>query len=791
MRITRRLFLRNSGFAFSHAVRSPRWLLGASSDAQRNMVFNLSAGWQLFRAGVLIEDAIALPHTVTKLSWKDWAPESWEAIWNYRIRFRLPAKVDGQRLLLHVERAVTNARVLVNDHEVGSHRGGFLPFSYEVTHAITPGENSLEIEVDSRWLDVPPAGSPKGLSAVDYYLPGGLTGNVTLEVLPPIAIEDVWARPRDVMSGQPSLDVTVTLNNAKTAKRSRITAQLYDGEELLKESYIALLPNRKELNVSLGLHSLKGIKLWEPSHPKLYRLVVSMESGGQRTHQRSVLVGFRDARFELDGFYLNGKKLRLFGLNRHELFPYTGFAASPRTMRRDAFYLRHVLNCNVVRCSHYPQSSAFLDACDEFGLMVWEEIPGWQYLGDEAWKEIVVENVADMVRRDRNRPSIIIWGTRINESHNDPELYRHTRDVAKRLDPTRPTSGSMTPSSRADWKERWHEDVFAFDDYHAAQDGSIGIEPAVEGYPYMLAEAVGQYSYGTARNFLRKYRRAGNPEEQNSQARFHAQAHDRAARDPHNAGVIAWCAYDYASPMNAYRGVKCPGVVDVFRIPKLGASFYMAQVDPNTRIVLEPSFYWDAALHAHSGPVVVFSNCDMLKVFLDDQLLATVLPNKNEYPNLLYPPFTLNLPWDSVEKSILKIDGFVQGTQRVSRSFQGDRSDDRLWLEADDPIIHADGIDETRVSFGVTDRFGNLRPSGEGIITVQLAGPAVLVGQPTFDLTDTGGVGASWIKSLPLQNGNVTVTIRHPKFTTREVAIQVVDPQPLGQQSKADRSLMG
>lgn len=726
----------------------------------------------------MIEDAITLPHTVTKLSWKDWAPETWEAIWNYRIGFRLPAKIDGQRLRLHVERALTKARVFVNGHEVGSHRGGFLPFSYEVTHAVMPGENSLEIEVDSRWLDVPPAGSPKGPPAVDYYLPGGLTGKVALEVLPAMAIEDIWVRPRDVMTQQPSLDITVTLNQSKAMKKSRITAQLYDGKELLAESHIALPPNNiKDADVSVALHSLKGIRLWEPSNPKLYRLVVTVESAREPTHQRSVSVGFRDARFELDGFYLNGKKLRLFGLNRHELFPYTGFAASPRSMRKDAFYLRHVLNCNVVRCSHYPQSSAFLDACDEFGLMVWEEIPGWQYLGDAAWKEIAVENVADMVRRDRNRPSIIVWGTRINESHNDPELYGRTRDIAKRLDPTRPTSGSMTPNSRADWKERWHEDVFAFDDYHAAPDGSVGIEPAVEGYPYMLAEAVGQYSYGTAKNFLRRYRRTGNPEEQNSQAILHAQAHDRAARDPHNAGVIAWCAYDYASPMNAYRGVKCPGVVDVFRIPKLGASFYMAQVDPNTRIVLEPSFYWDIASRAHSGDAVVFSNCDTLKVSLGDQLFATALPNKRDYPNLLYPPFTFNLPWDTAEKSILKIDGFIQGKQVVSRSFQGGRTDDRLRLEADDSRIYADGVDETRVSFGVTDQYGNLRPSAEGIITVQLVGPAVLVGQSTFDLAETGGVGASWIRSLPVQTGKVTVSVRHPTFATREVTIQVIDRQ--------------
>lgn len=85
--------------------------------------------------------------------------------------------------------------------------------------------------------------------------------------------------------------------------------------------------------------------------------------------------------------------------------------------------------------------------------MVWEETPGWQYLGDEAWKKLVVRDVEDMVLRDRNHPSVIIWGVRVNESNNDPDLYRRTRQVAKSLDDSRPTSGSMTPYSIKNWRE--------------------------------------------------------------------------------------------------------------------------------------------------------------------------------------------------------------------------------------------------------------------------------------------------------------------------------------------------
>ena len=134
--------------------------------------------------------------------------------------------------------------------------------------------------------------------------------------------------------------------------------------------------------------------------------------------------GFRQASFELDGFYLNGERLQIFGLNRHQLFPYTGMAAPARLQARDAQLIKQELNCNMVRCSHYPQSPHFLDACDQLGLMVWEEPPGWQYVGDENFDGIFLQNVHDMVIRDRNRPSVVVWGTRLNETASYPDAVR-------------------------------------------------------------------------------------------------------------------------------------------------------------------------------------------------------------------------------------------------------------------------------------------------------------------------------------------------------------------------------
>ena len=157
---------------------------------------------------------------------------------------------------------------------------------------------------------------------------------------------------------------------------------------------------------------------------------------------------------------MNGKVIKLRGLDRHQTFPFVGQAMPGRAQRRDAQILRNKLKCNIVRTSHYPQSRHFLDACDEIGLLVLEEIPGWQHIGDETWKLISIDNVRRMVRRDWNHPSIILWGVRINESKDDHDFYVRTNALSHQLDPTRQTGGI-----RYLYDSEFLEDVFTMNDF--------------------------------------------------------------------------------------------------------------------------------------------------------------------------------------------------------------------------------------------------------------------------------------------------------------------------------------
>lgn len=716
---------------------------------------------------------VTLPHSVTPLSWQKWDPASWEDVWVYRRHFSVPPDYRGARLFLHFDRVLATATPVVNGHVLEPHQGGFLPFEREITGHVSAGENVLAVEVDSRWLNVPPSGSPKGPKSVDYLLPGGITGSVELRAVPQTFLRNVFAKPVDVLSPQRRVEIRCQIDTAQQLPTPiRLLAILRIGARDLatvsKEFQVET--NLQDFNLTLS--ALRDVQLWDVDNPHLYDLEVRIIVGGRPVHSYATRIGFREARFELDGFFLNGRRLRLFGLNRHELYPYLGFAAPDRLQRRDAEILRNKFNCNAVRCSHYPQSEAFLDACDELGLLVWEEPPGWQYIGDDHWKDLAIRDVEAMIRRDWNHPSIVIWGVRINESPNEQELYRRTTTLAKSLDDSRPVSGAMNSHS----KEGWAEDVFAYDDYHAESKNSVGILDPVEGFPYMIAEAVGQFNYRSGNGFDRRYRRAGDITDQMDQALWHAMAHSKAADHTRCAGVIAWCAFDYASLMNDYDGVKCPGVADVFRFPKLGASFYLAQVDPSARPVIEPNFYWDFGPHTPTGPgehAAIFSNCGRLELSIDGKQFASLRPDRDGFPNLKFPPFFADLKLDGTAPKELRIDGYLGDKRVISRLFSSDRTSDRLWLQADDTKLIADGSDITRLAFAVADKFGVPRAYAGGKVTLRIEGPGILVGDNPFDLPPSGGIGAVYIRTMEGSTGHIRVTATHEKLPAASVDLHV------------------
>lgn len=721
---------------------------------------------------------ISLPHTVTDLTWDDWDPASWERTWIYRLHFDVPSQ-DGARYFLDFDGAMTNATPSVNGQQLGEHLGGYLPFTREITDIVRPGENLLAVVLDSGFqVNVPPNVPGQESDSVDYWQPGGLYRGVRLRTEPAAFIADVSATPRHVLDrAERRLDVEVTLDAAATPHgETTLVIELRDGDRVISS---AACPAKVEVGATTVTTSLRGlddITLWDTVSPRLYTVAVTLVADATPVHSRQTRTGFREAVFRNDGFYLNGRRLQLFGVNRHQHYPYAGFAMPDRVQRKDAELLRRELNCNMVRCSHYPQSPAFLDACDELGLMVWEEPPGWVYLGDDEWKERACQDVAAMIRRDRNHPSIIIWGVRLNETADDVPLYSRTQQIARDLDDSRQTAGAM--AGRLESCE-YLQDVFAEDDY-ASSLSPDGVKwPELDPLsprtdrPYLITETVGTIS-GPAP----WYRRIDAQRVLQGQAVAHARMHNLAAADERFCGVLTWSGIDYESRFgpNIWRGVKYTGVVDLFRVPKPGAAIYQAQVDPMIRPVIAPAFYWD---FGPTSPVtalpsaMICSNLTRLEIFVGGEYFATVRPDTTRYGNLKFPPSFVDFSRvDGTTLPELRIDGYLGDSLRLSRTFSSDPGTDLLSLVADDAELIADGVDTTRVEFRAVDAYGAPRPCVEGEVELSVSGPADLIGESPFPFATTGGAGAVWIRTRPGSPGIITVRASHRRLGTATVVVR-------------------
>jgi beta-galactosidase len=743
--------------------------------------YSLNSGW-LFREFANGADQVGyderdfapvtLPHCVTRLSWRDWDPAAWERTWVYRRHIDGAGLLDG-RVLIDFDGVMVNAVVLVNGQVAGSHKGGYLPWSTEVTSYLKPGDNLLAVVVDSRCFPVPPEGVPGNPGSVDFLQPGGIYRDVRLRVLPDAFLSDVFARPASVLTSDRYVDIQCTIDAAAAPDGPvRLTASLADRTRPIAavSQTIQGIPAGTSAG-ALRLTGLGAIDLWSPQNPKLYELTttISVPKGG--THSVSQRIGFREAVFRPDGFFLNGERLKIFGLDRHQLFPYTGMAAPARVQRRDAEILKNDFNCNMVRCSHYPQSPHFLDACDELGLMVWEEAPGWHHIGDAAWQDLVVQNVRDMVVRDRSRPSVIIWGTRLNEVTGYAGLWNRTRQAARELDGSRPSSGAMGHRR----EKYWNEDVFAFDDYHLDPLGNARLLPPLDGVPYLVTESV-----GVQLPRPRHYRWIDPPALLAKQAMLHAQVHDIAQSDPRYAGLLGWVAFDYASLMGPGGvRVKWAGVADGFRVAKPGAAIYLSQVDPRVRPVVVPTFFWesgDGAAPGGPGPnAMIASNCERVEVFVGGEHAGSGQPVLDAalYGHLAYPPTLVDLTMTGKDRPELRIEGYVGGEQVAVVRMSAGPDGDHLGMTADDTVIAGDGCDATRVVFRALDTYGNQRRFRTGEVTLQVTGPAELIGDNPFQFGAYGGLGAVWIRSRPGKSGPVTVTARHPVLGRAQVQLTV------------------
>jgi len=581
---------------------------------------------------------IRLPHTCKETPFHYFDESLYQMVSGYRRHLLIPKDWQGKRILLTFEGAAHDSTVFCNGKKVGEHHCGYTAFTVDLTDNVLYGQdNLLCVRLDSREnLNVPPFGY-----VIDYMTYGGIYRDVRLEVKEKVSLSDIFVHTAidfrsSPVTAQITSEITLTESNENVTIRQyympKSTATAQESWRLLCEQTVSAdVSCDKEFSLTA---TITAPLLWDTEEANLYILKTQLYQDNTLLDETETTFGIREAVFKKDGFYLNGRKLRIRGLNRHQSFPYVGYAMPKSMQRLDADLLKKELGLNAVRTSHYPQSHYFLERCDELGLLVFTEFPGWQHIGDDAWKAQAVANAEDMIRQYRNHPSIILWGIRINESPDDDAFYEKTNAVAHKLDPSRPTGGV-----RAMKKSHLLEDVYTYNDF--LHDGEMpGCDPKKKvtsdmEKPYLISEYNG-HMYPT--------KAFDNEERRSEHAIRHANVLDAVAGQPDIAGSFGWCMFDYNTHKDFGSGDRIcyHGVMDMFRNPKLAANIYACEQEQTP--VLEITSSMDIGEHpgCNRGNIYILSNADSVKMYKNDRFIKEYLPGMSPYKHLKHGPILID-----------------------------------------------------------------------------------------------------------------------------------------------------
>ncbi|MBN2035835.1 MAG: DUF4982 domain-containing protein [Chitinispirillaceae bacterium] len=674
----------------------------------------------------------------------------------YRKHFTPPASQNGRRFYLEFEGVSINATVYVNGQQAGSHRGGYTPFTIDITDRVTTGQDNLiAVRVDSRQQSsVPPEGG-----RLDFMIYGGMVRPVNLIVTDPLHVEWVFAstqNPSQSAPSNPTVNVkTRIVNNSGSAKTCALVTSVVDRSNTVVATVSSSqsVPANGSYVFNQTTPALSNPTLWDIHNPYLYTVYSQVRDGSTYVDEYTERIGIRSITMNRTsgGFYLNGRVLKLFGLNRHETYPYIGRAAPRRLQRKDADILKYELGCNTVRTSHYPQAPDFLDRCDEIGLLVLEEVPGWMHIGDAAWKNLEREVLVDMIVRDRNHPSIFTWGVRVNESPDDNAFYRTMNDSARALDPTRLTCGVRR--SNSDPATSFLEDIWT--------QNFLGPSSNPPNMPVITTEVIG---HGFPVNSFSR------EDSLVDLIIHHANAQNQSFAQSKWGGMLGWCAFDYASSHdnavvnNAGRYVSNHGMADVFRILKFAGYLYQSQRDPSRYgPMVHICNYWRSG---SPKPVYVTSNCDQVELFVNGSSVGRTTPS--QYTSLPHSFFQFNASWSSGN---LRADGYIGGSKVASHTWHTPGAPTKITLTPDTSTIFENG-DMTRVVIMVGDANNPFVPYNTASVTISVTGAGDFIGESPIAMEN--GVSAFYVRSRAGQTGTITSNASASGLPTASCVITVI-----------------
>jgi len=551
-------------------------------------------------------EKIDIPHANAILPRDYFDEDDYQFISSYEKIFSIDEDIAGRSVLLTFHGLMLRAKVYLNAAFLGEYISGYLPFTIDVTGIAHLEGNRLVVIVDSREdRMVPPFGG-----VIDYLTYGGIYREVEVDVKPNVYLDRVL-----VDAGADGAVHIRPIIKGDLKLKHEIRYKIVRDGRLIKEFATPEV-------------AIPSPCLWDIDHPNLYSLIAILKtsSGTDIVESR---FGFRSIRFSKDGFFLNGQKIKLIGLNRHQSYPYVGYAMPKGAQEDDADILKYRLGVNVVRTSHYPQSEHFLARCDEIGLLLINEVPGWQYIGrEQIWRDTFFAFLSAMISEEYNHPSLIAHGVRIDESQDDRELYVEANRIARAFDKTRPTLGVRNFKN-----SEILEDVYAYNDF-SCEDLSHGLDnpKAIEarGAGVLITEYLG-HMYPT--------KATDSIERRVQHALRHAVVIDDAHRYDGLSGAIGWCFSDYQTHRDFGSGdhVCHHGVLDMFRNPKLAAYVYASQSDDRSVFevlsTMAPGDFSEAII----GVTHIATNADYVELYRNDAYVATFYPNRLKYPHMKHP----------------------------------------------------------------------------------------------------------------------------------------------------------
>ena len=566
-------------------------------------------------------EKVRIPHNVCELPYSNFDEMSLQQLCGYRRSLIVEDAWRSGHLFLTFEGAAHEAVVYVNGHQAVKHYGGYTAFSVDILPFLAEGsEQIITVRLDSREsLNQPPFGS-----VTESLTYGGIYRDVYLDVKNDYYIEDIYTATPDVRTDEKILKAEIKLN--AYTEGLILAAHLDTWTEIPVEDDNLQHWDLKNAEVyfrtSCLTYTVPDAMLWDVEMPNLYILTVELIKDGQCIDSKKVRVGFREAVFDGEGFWLNGRILKLCGFGRYQSWPYTGYAMPKSPQQLDADLLKFELGANAVRTLQGPQSQYFMDRCDEIGLLVIPEIPGWQFVGDTRWKKITVRNVREMIMQYRNHPSVILWDVRVSDSDDVDPLYYKTSRLAKELDVYRQTGGVRDFAG-----SRFFEDVYLYDDMSQdAGSASVDSENICQD-PSKSCILAGHHS-------LTEDTKAGGIESYIRQMVQQAKVWRAAESNDSLAGSLSPKMTDYpiSRRYSGGSGICMRGVMDWFRNPKLAAALFKSQREDEPVCV--------AAVPV-SDQMIVLTNADHILLYCDNKLVDEFYPDEKEFRDLVHPPIII------------------------------------------------------------------------------------------------------------------------------------------------------